>query len=60
MKFKPDYKDKFYRNFSLYHMFNKGIIIPDALIKCIPEAENSRLERIDKHNEEMYEKTNNS
>jgi hypothetical protein len=58
MKFKPDYKAKFYRNFSLYHMFNKGYIIPDALIECIPEIEKGRLERIDKHNEEMYEKRN--
>jgi hypothetical protein len=41
-------------------MFNKGHIIPDALIECIPEIEKGRLERIDKHNEEMYEKTNNS
>jgi hypothetical protein len=39
-------------------MFNKGYIIPDDLIECIPEIEKGRLERIDKHNEEMYEKRN--
>jgi hypothetical protein len=39
-------------------MFNKGYIIPDDLIECVPKIEKGRLERIEKHNEEMYEKRN--
>ena len=54
------YSSRYYRNFSLYHMFNKGIVIPDDLIKCLPETESDRLTRIKEHNEKIYEKTNNS
>ncbi len=47
------YSDNYHRNFSLFHMFSKGLIIPDALIRCIPEFETIRLKQIKKHNEEI-------
>jgi len=56
MKEKFSYADKFYRSFSLWHMFNKGYLIPDELIKYIKDK--NYLKRIREHNERVREKQN--
>lgn len=48
---KSPYKDSFYRNFSMYHMFNKGLMIPELLKNYVTDK--WRRKGIDKHNERL-------